>query len=128
MNISPTDLLVNSTSILGLLVVVAYVGKQLVEWFRGDKSIESQWKTTAITDAIAGHTVLKGMFDNLKVQIDELEEDLRESKRREAEATAKHRAEMAEQRQKHAEEMEKLHQELRALRRQLQEYEDRRDG
>lgn len=127
MSINAPDLLVNSTSILGLLIVVAYVGKQLVEWFRGDKSIENQWKTTAITDAIAGHTVLKNMFDNLKEQIDDLEADLRESKRREAEATAKHRAEMAEQRQKHAEEMEELHQELRALKRQLQEYEDRRD-
>jgi predicted RNase H-like nuclease (RuvC/YqgF family) len=125
MDVNPSELLINSTSIVGLLVVVGYVGKQLIEWFRGHKSIENQWKTTAITDAIAGHTVLKTMFDTLKEQIDELEEDLKESKRREAELNAKHRAEMAQQRQQHAEEIEALHREIRELRRQLEEYEQR---
>lgn len=121
------EFLVNSTSVLGLLVVVGYLGKQLIEWFRGNKSIENQWKTTAITDAIAGHTVLKNMFDSLKEQIDDLETDLKESKQREAEVTAKHRTEMAELRRQHAEELEELHREMRQLRRKLEEYEDRRD-
>lgn len=121
------QILVNSTSVLGLLIVIGFVGRQLIEWFRGNKSIENQWKTTAITDAIAGHTVLKTMFDTLKEQIDDLEEDLRESKRREAALNAQHRTEMAELRQNHAEEIERLHNELRELRRKLQEYEDRRD-
>lgn len=121
------ELIPNLTSVAGLLIVVGFIGKQVIEWFRGNKSIENQWKTTAITDAIAGHTVLKNMFDSLKEQIDELEDDLRESKRREAEITSKHRAEMAEQRRQHAEEMESLHSELRQLKRKLEEYEARND-
>lgn len=118
-------ILANTTSIAGLLIVVGYVGKQVIEWFRGNKSIENQWKTTAITDAIAGHTVLKTMFDSLKEHVDDLEEELKESRRKEAELNAKHRTEMAELRTKYSEQIEELHTELRSLRRQLREYEDR---
>lgn len=122
---TPADLLTNTTSIVGLLLVIGYVGKQVIEWFRGNKSLEHQWKSTAINDAIAGHTVLKEMFDSLKVQIEELENDLRDSKRREAEAVAAHRAEMASMRRRHTEEIEELQSQVRQLQLRLEEYEQR---
>lgn len=111
------ELFTNAGAIVGFLVFVGYVVKQVIDWWRGDKSIEQGWRTAALNDAIAGHNILKDLFNTLKSQVDELEEQLQESKRREAELVTAHRAELA----KYTEKIRDLEKQLVEVRRQLRE-------
>lgn len=113
------DLVANTTSIVGIAIVVGYIGKQLIEWFRGNKTVENQWRTAAITDALAGHNVLKDNFDMLRERVSDLEVDLKEAKRREKEITENYRVEIDQLKRNYQLKIQELQEEIDSLRRQL---------
>lgn len=114
------ELFTNAGAIVGFLVFVGYVVKQVIDWWRGDKSIEQGWRTAALNDAIAGHNILKDLFDTLKAQVDELESQLQESKEREARLITTHRNELA----RYTEKIRDLENQLVEVKRQLAEIQE----
>lgn len=91
-----SGILTDAGALVGFFVLVGYGAKLAIEWFRGNKSVETEWRAKALQDAAASHDILMGMFNTLREQVDSLEEDLRESKAREAEVLAAHRNEVAQ--------------------------------
>lgn len=100
--------LTNGVSIAAFLIFTGFVGKQVIDWFRGNKRLETEFRSTTISDAIEGHQVLKGMFGSLKAQVEDLETDLKQSKEREARLIAEHRREMFELRRSYEEQLHEL--------------------
>lgn len=98
---------------------MGYVGKQLIEWFRGNKTVENQWRTAAITDALAGHNALKDMMDLLKDRVADLETDLKEARRREKELTESYRAEIDRMKRNYQLQIEELQSEIDVLNRRI---------
>src|SRR5690606_11499087 len=91
-----SGILTDAGALVGFFVLVGYGAKLAIEWFRGNKSVETEWRGKALQDAAASHGILKGMINTLREQVDSPEEDLRESKAREAEVLAAHRNEVAQ--------------------------------
>src|SRR5690606_6925081 len=82
---------------------------------RGQKSIETDWRTKTLQDAMLGHEALQRMFTILNERVENLEDDLRESKAREAEMIAAHRQEIEDIKYKYTVRIQELEAEISAL-------------
>lgn len=119
----PSSIVTNAGSAAGFLILLIFVGRTVLDWWRGGKKLENELRTSTLTGTIDAYTLLKGMFSELKLQVAELESAIQTSKRREAETLAEHRAEIASLKRQYSEQIESLQQEVGRLRRRLQDYE-----
>jgi len=110
-----SGLLTDAGALVGFVVLVGYVGKMVIEFFRGQKSIETDWRTKTLQDAMLGHEALQRMFTILNERVENLEDDLRESKAREAEMIAAHRQEIEDIKYKYTVRIQELEAEISAL-------------
>lgn len=116
------ELFTNAGAVVGFLLFLTYLLKQVIDWWRGDKSVEQGWRSQTLTDAMAGHNMLKGMYETVQQRVEHLEEDLEEAKRREQVLVEQHRREIAELRSQYIAQITELEYRIDHLTQELREW------